>query len=444
MNKDTIIFAVVALLFFVVAILSHYFSREYSWWMSVESWVPWLQSWDNGLWKRFLQLIHLLGWELLWGLVILFYCKFNRASSAFLIILTCDVVAIVVALKMLWNDPATYMDKEYIKAWACDQNTFQTPSLEVTMAAFTYSMMFYLAYDWIDVIRPRIKKQVRESVLPNDEIVYEDDEDDYFLSAKSRYQSAKANDLSFWIWLSVIFFLVIMIGLASMYLGVNSFDQVFFGMFLGYGLFCVFYFVLKDLMIEKYIIISEKMAPSSQTITGYVVHLVVVLIALLAIRVLYYFQVMDFTVNPKWKSEHHDLCGPLPFPSFFDKEMLFAYNFLYLNLGVMTGLVLDSLLLGGTRIDYNQIRKGENRNEYLGLFLRLVITIVWVLLTVWLLDYLISLLFNKWMFVLAIPYFVCGFGLFTFLKYIFQIVGATRPEIYPIPEMSSVELRRAD
>jgi len=26
----------------------------------------------------------------------------------------------------------------------------------------------------------------------------------------------------------------------------------------------------------------------------------------------------------------------------------------------------------------------------------------------------------------------------------FQIVGATRPEIYPIPELSSVELRKAD
>jgi membrane-associated phospholipid phosphatase len=443
MSKDTIIFAVVAFLFFLLAILSHYFSREYSWVRSVESWVPYLQSFNNGIWKGFVQFIHLLGWELLWGAVILFYCKFNRASSAFLIILTCDVVAVVVALKMLWNDPATYMDKEYIKAWACDQNTFQTPSLEVTMAAFTYSLMFYLAYDWIDVIRPRIRKQVRGSA-PNNEIVYEDDEDDYFLSAKSRYQSAKANDLSFWIWLSVIFFTVIMIGYASMYLGINSFDQVFFGMFLGYGLFCVFYFVFKDLLIERYIVISEKMAPSSQTIAGYVVHVVVVLIALLGIRVLYYFQVQDFTVNPKWKSEHHDLCGPLPFPSFFDKEMLIGYSFLYLNLGVMTGLVLDSLLLGGTRIDYNQIRKGEHRNEYLGFFLRLAITIGWVALTIWGLHYLLSMLIHHWLFVLAIPYFVCGLGLFTFLKYIFQIVGATRPEIYPIPEMSAVELRRAD
>lgn len=443
MHKDTLIFALVAILFFVLTFVSHYYYREYSWVISVETWVPWLQSFNNKFWKRFVQAIHFFGWELLWAVIVLFYCKFNRASSAFLIILTCDVVAIVAALKMLWNDPATYMDRHYIKAWACDQNTFQTPSLEVTVSAFAYSMMFYLAYDWIDILRPRIRKQIKANA-GNNEAVYEDDEDEYFLNDKSGYQKSKANDVSFWIWLTVVFFLVFMIGYASMYLGINSFDQVFYALCIGYGLFCVIYFFLKDYTVEKYIIISEKMTPVSQTVTSYIIHLVLAGLFLLAIRVLYYFQIQDFTVNPKWKSEHFDQCGTLPFPSFFDKEMLFAYNFLYLNIGVITGLVVDSILLGGTRVDYNQLRAKEHRSSILGFLLRLLITVGWVLLNVWGFTYLLSMVVHHYLFVLAIPYFVCGLGLFSIIKYPFQLVGATRPEIYPIPEMSAVELRRAD
>jgi membrane-associated phospholipid phosphatase len=346
---------------------------------------------------------------------------------------------------MIWNDPAPYMDKDYIKALECDQNTFQTPSLEVLLAAVAYSGMFYLAYDWIDVFRPRVKRNNRDSAHPgNNDVVFEDQDEDYFLHDRSSYQTTKANDVSFWVWLSLVIFLVFMIAYASMYIGVNTFDQVFYAMSLGYGFFCVYYYFFKDSMCQKTVLTSEKMIHSSNIITNLVVHIVPLILMIVVNRVVYYFQVKDFTVNPKWKSEHFDECGVLPFPSFFDKEMWFTYNWMYFNIGCAVGVAFDALVLGGTRVDYNQVRKSDGRNAWLALILRFIIAGAWILLNLWGFVALLEMMIHHWLFVMAIPYFVCGFGLFSFIKYLFLFSGASRAEIFPIPEMNAVELRRAD
>lgn len=67
--------------------------------------------------------------------MVAFYCKFNRVSSAYAIEHSSAPVYIVAMLKMYYNDPAPYMDRTYIKGYECDQNTFQNPSLEVTISA---------------------------------------------------------------------------------------------------------------------------------------------------------------------------------------------------------------------------------------------------------------------------------------------------------------------
>lgn len=121
-----------------------------------------------------------------------------------------------------------------------------------------------------------------------------------------------------------------------------------------------------------------------------------------------------------------------------------VYNFFYLDLGVMIGIAFDSLLLGGTRIDYNQLRKSEHRNGLIGFAIRLVITVGWALLNLWGFVALLQMIVHKWLFLLGIPYFVFGFGLFTFLKFIFKLLGATRADIYPKPDVHAVQLRKAD
>jgi len=113
-------------------------------------------------------------------------------------------------------------------------------------------------------------------------------------------------------------------------------------------------------------------------------------------------------------------------------------------MGVGVGTAFDSLFLGGTRVDYNQVRSSEDRHPTIAFLIRLVISVGWVLLTLWGGEKLLKLVIHKWLFVLAAPYFICGFGLFTFLKYIFYLFGATRSEIYPHPDIAAVELRKAD
>ena len=401
-NKDTLLFIIVAVLFFLVTFVGHYFYREYAYIKSADDWIPKLQYYSNTIWAGFNHFVHWFGWEILWVIVAGFYAKFNRGSSAFLLTSTCKFIVFISALKMFWNDPAPFMDKESIDAKECNQNTFQTPTLEVALAAFAFSMMFYLAYDWIDIVRPRVKRNDRNTIQgasnPTD---YEDEANDYFLHESSDYQQIKENDFSYWAILAAIFNIVFLIAFSSMYLGLNTLDQVLYAMLIGYGVFCVVYFFVKDWAIQRYILISEKMIPSSQIIMTSIQQIALIVILLVLTRVYYSFQIDGFTVNPKWKSEFLDDCGFLAFPSFFDKEMSMVYNFLYLDLGVVIGLVFDSLILGGTRTDYNQLRASEERNSLVGFIFRFVITIGWVLLCVFGLGALLNMLVHHWLFVLG-------------------------------------------
>lgn len=413
-NKDTLIFTLVAVLFFIVTFVGHWFYREYAFVESVNDWIPRLQYYTNGIWARFNHAVHWFGWEILWAIVVAFYAKFNRASSAFLLTSTSKFIALIAGIKMFWNDPAPYMDKDFIEAKACDQNTFQTPSLEVALAAFVYSMIFYLAYDWIDVVRPRVKRNDRYTIQgANNPTDYEDEAREYFLHESTDYQKAKESDFTFWFVLTFILFGVFLIAFSSMYLGLNTLDQVVYAMFIGYGAFCVIYFFVKDWATQKYILISEKMIPLSQIVITSIQQLVFTVLLIVLLRVYYSFQVDGFTVNPKWKSEHLDDCGVLPFPSFFDKEMGHIYNFLYLDLGIIFGLFIDSILIGGTRVDYNQLRESEERNALVGFLFRYIITVAWVLLTIWGLGYLLQMLVHHWLFVLG-KYRIshCGFNYF--------------------------------
>lgn len=124
--------------------------------------------------------------------------------------------------------------------------------------------------------------------------------------------------------------------------------------------------------------------------------------------------------------------------------MLYIYRFLYLDLGLVIGIALDSLLLGGTRIDYNHPRKSDNSIPVVGFLIRFVLSLGWILLCCLLGSYYIEMLVHQKLFLQAIPYFLCGLGLTTFLKYFFHLFKATRAEIHPIPGTSAVELRRAD
>lgn len=305
-------------------------------------------------------------------------------------------------------------------------------------------MIFYLAYDWLDVNRPRVKIIRQNNANNEEQLVFEDQETDFFLHQESTYQKIKDRDVSFWAFLTLVIYLIFLIAYASMYIGSNSIDQVLFAMTLGYGIFCVWYYFLKDIICERTTLVSEKMLPNATILGSAAFHVVLIVLFIILARVFYYYENKGYIVNPLWKAEHAKNCGQLPFPSFFDKELLRVYNFLYLDLGLMIGLVVDALLLGGTRIDYNQLRRAEQRNPLVGFILRLFITVCWVLLCVWGGVYFLGLLIHQWLFVLAIPYFICGLGLTTFLKYIFKLLGATRPDIYPIPDVKAVELRKAN
>lgn len=439
-KPDLIIFVVVAVLFFVATFVSHYFYEEYLWFRSVEDWVPWLQSWSWWPWKGFLRFIYWFGWELLWLIIIAFYSKFNRANGLFAIIKPCEVLWCVSMFKMYWNDPAPYMDRDYIKALECNKNTFMTPSREVTIAAFAYCTMFYLAFDWIDVPRPQVRLN-RANPAGGDrenQPLFEDQEPEYFLSDGSRYQAAKADDRKFFWVLAGILFLVFLIGLASMYIGAQSFDQVLFGLCLGIGFFCVIYYFFKDFATWGTIHTSEKLRPNSWQWRAWIGHIIYGVVPIIIARVYYFYQIQDYTVNPRWKSNHYDDCGLLAFPSFFDKEMLQVYNFMYLWLGCLSGLFFDSIFLGGTRIDFNQVRESEDRKPTYSFIMRFVVTLSWCLLTVWGGVELLRLLVHHWLFILAIPYFVCGFGLFSFIPFFQKLLVATRPEIKPVVEVNAV------
>jgi len=441
-----IIFTVVAILFLIATFLTHYFYEEYLWFKSVETWVPWFQSFSWWPWKRFVRILYWFGWELLWLGVIAFYSKFNRASSYYLISTMCVIVWMVAVFKMYWNDPAPYMDRKYIDAFECDQNTFMTPSLEVTISAFAYSMMFYLAFDWIEIRRPKVKLNRPNPAggARDTQNLFEEQEPEFFLHDATTYMKDKNNDFKFWVYLSLVFYLVFLIAYAGMYIGAQTLDQVLFAMCLGYGFFCILYYFHKDSACERIVKVSEKMLPNSKTLGYFLIHLIFMGVLLIIARVFYHFQIKDFTVNPGWKSEHYDQCGLLTFPSFFDKEMLYAYNFAYLFFGIALGLTFDSIVLGGTRVDYNQVRESEDRKPFIAFIIRFLVTIVWVLLCLWGGIALLKLLVHRWLFILAIPYFVCGFGLFSIIKYVFKLLHASRPEINPIPDVAAVELRTAD
>lgn len=304
--------------------------------------------------------------------------------------------------------------------------------------------MFYLAFDWIDVLRPRVKLAQGAGRELENQPVFEDQEPEWFLSDGSRYQQTKARDFTFWLILSLKIFLVFLIGYAAMYNGINSLDQVIFAMCIGYALFCIFYYYFKDGYCVDLTKISEKMGPFSSTLSVVLVMTVFYSLLILGAKLMYNWQVDGFTVNPRWKSEHLDVCGKLPYPSFFEKELLFIYRFIYLNLGIYFGMTFDALALGGTRIDYNQMRESEGRSPLVGFLVRFIVTIGWILLNLWGLQYVLNLVIHEWLFVLAIPYFLCTFGMFSILKYPFLLLGATKNEIYPIPETSAVELRKAE
>jgi len=87
-------------------------------------------------------------------------------------------------------------------------------------------MIFYLAYDWIDINRPRVKLNQGAGRDRENQPIFEDQEPEWFLSDGSSYQKSKANNLGFFLWLALVFYIVFLVGYAAMYLGINSFDQV--------------------------------------------------------------------------------------------------------------------------------------------------------------------------------------------------------------------------
>lgn len=443
-TSQAIIFTIVAIIFFVVTFVSHYFYEEYTWFKSVNSWIPWLQGFSWWPWKGFMIFISWWGWELMWLSIVVFYSKFNRVSSAFLITKTCEIIAFFNVLRMYFNDPAPYMHKSFIKAGQCDQNTFQSPSLEVGISAFAYSMIFYLAYDWIDIPMPKVPAERAPANRGDNVQVFENDDRDFFLNDETTYQKTKANDFSYWMYLALLIFLVFMIAFSDMYLGINSFEQVFLAMNLGYGLFCVMYYYFKDGATDRAIKVSERIVSTQKVILYFVLNLVFIVIGLIVAKVIYHYLVKDFYVNPKWQAQHFKNCGELPAISFFDKELTFVYQFLFLSLGVQLGITIDSILLGGTKVDYNQLRKSEDRNPLVGFIVRLIITVAWVLLCLWGVPILLKMLTSSLLFIFALPYFFCSLGMYSFLKYVFKILGATRPNIYPREDMHAVGLRKAD
>ena len=345
---------------------------------------------------------------------------------------------------MYWNHPCPYMKSPVIDAFECNRNTFQNPALEVAVAAFAYSLMFYLAYDWIDVKRPRVKLQEAQRAVGDDQPLFEDDESEFFLNSQTQYQKLKNNDMSYWIWLTLVIFIVFLVSYASMYVGSNSLDQVLFALTLGYGLFCVYYYYFKDMVCERAILVSEKMMETSKILMYICIHILLMVVFVLASRYYYSVKTKDYVVNPEWIEEHKKQCGSLKFPSFFDKEMLYIYRFIYLDLGLAIGITLDSLLLGGTRVDFNHPRKSDNSLPIVAFLIRFVLTLGWVVLCCLLGSFYLEMLVHQKLFLLAIPYFVCGLGLTTFLKYIFHLFKATRAEVHPIPFTNAVELRRAN
>ena len=161
-------------------------------------------------------------------------------------------------------------------------------------------------------------------------------------------------------------------------------------------------------------------------------------------RYYYFVKNKDYVVNPSWVNEHNKQCNSLPFPSFFDKELLYIYDFLYLDLGVALGVTFDSLFLDGTRVDYNQPRKSENKAPLISFIVRLVFTLGWIFITIWLGTYYLKMMVHHNLFLLAIPYFICGLGLTSFWKYMFMFMDGTRNEIYPIASTNAVELRKVE
>ena len=265
-TRDTFIFTVAIIVFFLIVFLAHYFYQDYLWHISVESFVPWLQSYTWGPYKRFMRCLFWFGWEIMWLIVIVFYSYFNKASSTFLLIGVSEVIAVICVFQMFWSHPSPYMKSDKIDAFECDRNSFQNPALEVAISAFAYSLMFYLAFDWIEIKRPRVRISAEKRVINKDEIqpVFEDEEPEYFLSDGSKYQKAKRNELSFWIWLTFTIFIVLTIAYSSMYIGSNSLDQVLFALTLGYGFFFVYYYYFKDMVWERVIKVSEKMIETSE------------------------------------------------------------------------------------------------------------------------------------------------------------------------------------
>lgn len=436
-------FFAATILFLVVCFVSQYFYEEYLWFKSVESWIPGMQSNTWWPWKRFVQFLTWWGWELLWTTLLAFSAAYNRVSALYAFQNFTFFIWILVLFRMYYSDPAPYMDREYIDTYECDQNTFQNPSLEVALACYGYSMLFYLAYDWRDIERPRTRL-TQASGDREGQALFEDQEPEWFLSDNSPWAKRRADDISFWIWLTLVIYLNFLIAYAAMYSGRNSFDQVLFGMMIGYGFMCIFYYVLKDEWTRDLTKTSEHRETRWRIASWYVQHTIVIIVCIGSAKLLYHYQKKDYTINPRWKSNHRDDCGLLPYPSFFDKEMLMVYRFMYLNLGVVLGYGFDSLVLGGTRIDFNQLRSSEGKNPVLGFIIRFVLMGGWILLNVWGFQSLMNMVVHKWLFLQAIPYFTAGFPLLSFMKYPFKLLGATRDEIYAPNDMGAVQLRQAE
>jgi len=227
----------------------------------------------------------------------------------------------------------------------------------------------------------------------------------------------------------VLLSMVVVFGwIEEMAIGSNSLDQVILGSSIGIAI-CFTWFMLRDEASVLFIKLSEHVEFWQEKLRVIIFTIVCLIIFFVTAFFAHYWVIHMFNkaedVPPDWVLEYENQCGRVKHPAFYYLHLQRIYNYLFFFVGVVLGVTIDSLLLGGTIVNYNIHNEMDMSIKGLrGLGRWLIAIGIWYLC-----QFLFGALFpfsmrNLWKSELWIM--IAPMMPFSFVKYIYKALGLTK------------------
>lgn len=308
-----------------------------------------------------------------------FFAFFNRAASLYQFLSMSLLGGVNELLKVWFRDGRPFYLVESIEAYDCEDKDFGRPSGHVLSSATIFILIYLQYFDPHDIRgSSEILRRRADGTYDNSDML----DRPHFTHRRNR-----TLQLVFAIALAVV---VVLGWLAEIMGGSNSLDQVLLGSSLGLGI-CLSWYLLRDELSIFFIRISEQVEFWSEKIWVIVYFLVGIAITLILMLWAHYWVIAEFNkakdVPPEWVLIYEQKCGKVKHPTFYYLHLKNTYAYMLLFLGCILGVTFDSLVLGGTMINYNKTNEitEEQFNFPIKGFLRWGITVLQCILikTVW-------------------------------------------------------------